>query len=156
MATEMMVLPALTTGQYWTKRTSPNSNASAFYAASVRTGVAFRTWARPTVQSLITLLQLPEDWDGYGAVPIQGQIVTKALTALLQVMDHDSPRPSAVPLSDGGIQLEWHRRGRHLELEFPANETPSFYYYEDGSETECEGKISRNYDRIEAYIESLK
>ncbi len=155
MATEM-VLPALTTGHYWTKRASLNSTASAFHAVDVRTSAAFNTWARAIVQSLVKLLQLPDDWDGYGGVPIQGQIATKALTALLQVMDHDSPIPNVVPLNDGGIQLEWHRRGRHLELEFPSDEAPSFYYYEDGSESESEGKISRNYDRIDVYIASLK
>jgi hypothetical protein len=87
---------------------------------------------------------------------IQEQIAQKALTVLVEVMENDAPAPSVVPLDDGGIQVEWHRRGRNLEIEFPAGEAPGFYYYEDGSELESEGQVSRSYDRIQAYIANLK
>ena len=96
-------------------------------------------WLKPTVQSLLDLLQLPQNWDGYGAVQVQEQIALKALMVLVEVMERDAPAPSVVPLNDGGIQVEWHRRGRNLEIEFPAGEAPGFYYYEDGSELESEG-----------------
>jgi hypothetical protein len=75
---------------------------------------------------------------------------------LVEVMDNDAPAPSVVPLSDGGVQLEWHRRGRNLEIEFPADEAPGFYYYEDGSEFESEGQVSRSYDRIQTYLSKLR
>jgi hypothetical protein len=110
----------------------------------------------PTIQSLRDLLQLPGDWDGYGAVQIQERIAQKALMVLVEVMENDAPAPSVVPLSDGGIQVEWHRRGRSLEIEFPADGAPGFYYYGDGSELESEGQVSRSYDRIQAYIANLK
>jgi hypothetical protein len=114
------------------------------------------SWLMPTVQSLLDLLRLPEDWDGYGAVRIHEQIAQRALMVLVEVLENDAPGPSVVPLSDGGIQIEWHRRGRNLEIEFPAGEAPSFYYYEDGSELDSEGQVSGNHDRIQAYIANLK
>jgi len=113
-------------------------------------------WLTPAVQSLLDLLRLPQNWDGYGAAQIQEQLAQKALMVLVEVMENDAPAPSVVPLSDGGIQVEWHRRARNLEIEFPAGQAPSFCYYQDGCELESEGQVSGNYDRIQAYIANLK
>ena len=172
MATDVQVLPALTTRLFRPKCASLSLNASAFHDRDVRVKTTPRSdycrpasltcdpevpvWMSPAVQSLLGLLQLPRNWDGYGAVQVQEQIAQKMLMVLVEVTDNDAPTPSIVPLSDGGIQIEWHRRGRNLEIEFPAGETPSFYYYEDGSELEDEGQVSRSYDRIQAYIVSMK
>jgi hypothetical protein len=172
MATYATALPALTRGLSRPKCASLGSNASAFHDRDVRVSMKPRldccgpaplaweaevpSWLKPTIQSFLDLLQLPRDWDGYGAVEIQEQIAQKALFVLVEVMDNNAPAPSVVPLRDGGIQVEWHRRGRNLEIEFPADEAPSFYYYGDSSELESEGQVSRSYDRIQAYIADLK
>ena len=172
MATYVHALPALTTGLFRPKRASLSSNASAFHNRDVRVRVTagpeycrpasltcepeVPAWQRPTVESLQDLLQLPRNWDGYGASQIQEQIAQKALMVLVEVMENNAPAPSVVPLSDGGIQVEWHRQGRNLEIEFPAGEAPGFYYYEDDSESESEGQVSRSYDRIQAYLANLK
>jgi hypothetical protein len=99
---------------------------------------------------------LPQNWDGYGASEVREDIAQQVLMVLVEVMENDSCAPSVVPLSDGGIQVEWHRRGRNLEIEFPADETPNFYYYEDESGLESEGQIFRSYERIQTYIARLK
>jgi hypothetical protein len=152
MATDAQTLPLFTANLFCPKPASSGSNATAF--SSLEPGLP--AWLKPTIQSFLDLLQLPLNWEGYGAVQIQEQIAQKALMVLVEVMENDAPAPSVVPLSDGGIQVEWHRRGRSLEIEFPADEAPSFYYYEDGSELESEGPVSRSYDRIQAYIANLK
>jgi len=151
MATYQQTLPALTTSLFQLKWGSGSTNAAAFTLEP-----ALPAWLNPTIQSLRDLYQLPRNWDGYGAVQVQEQIVQQALMVLVEVMDNDVPAPSVVPLSDGGIQLEWHRRGRNLEIEFSAGEVPGFYYYEDGSELESEGQVSKSYDQIQAYIANLK
>ena len=172
MAAYVQTLPALTTGLFRPKGASLSSNASVFHnreagirmmpgpdfhrPASLTCEPEVPAWQGPTVESLLDLLQLPKNWDGYGAIQIQEQLAQKALMVLVEVMENDAPAPSVVPLSDGGIQVEWHRLGRNLEIEFPAGETPSFYYYEDGSELESEGQVSRSYDRIQAYLANLK
>ena len=126
-------------------------------------GTEFRThgqpvpaWLAPTLKTLRDLSQLPKDWDGYGADQIHEQIPFRALGVLGEVMDFDSPAPSVVPLSDGGIQLEWHRHGRNLEIEFPTDAAPNFFYYEDSGGDEAEGQVSRSYDQIQMYLSSLK
>jgi hypothetical protein len=144
-------LPALTTSLFRLKYASPSSNASAFQDRDVSP-----RWLPPLVRSFLNLLQLPPNWNGYGAVQIQKQIVQKALIVLVDVLDDDAPIPSVVPLTDGGVQVEWHRGGRNLEIEFSTEGAPEFYYYEDDSDLEAEGSVSKNYTRIRTYITSLK
>lgn len=72
-------------------------------------------WVKPTLKSLVELRQLPQNWDGYGAVRVQEQIAQRAPMFLVEVPENHAPAPSVVPLSDGGIQAEWHRRARNLE-----------------------------------------
>src|ERR1035438_4373800 len=156
MATYSQALPALTTSLFRPKWGSGVSNAVAFSTASHPLEPAFPAWLQPTIKSFLDLLQLPQNWDGYGASQMHEQIVQQALLLLVEVMDNDAPPPSVVPLSDGGVQVEWHRHGHNLEIEFPADEPPTFYYYQDHSETECEGHVSRNFNQIQRYIAGLK
>jgi len=43
-------------------------------------------------------------------------------------MEAASPAPSVVPLGDGGLQLEWHRKQQDLEITFAADDAPQFFY----------------------------
>ena len=159
--------PALTTEYIRSKDSSSGSNATAFQSwgthadaksilgstgsKSLASDLTLPGWLKPTIQALGDLFELPKNWDGYGAEQIHGHIPLRALAVLREVMDYDSPAPSIVPLSDGGIQLEWHRHGRSLEIEFPTDAAPSFFYYEE-SGGEVEGQVSRSYDQIQTYI----
>jgi hypothetical protein len=154
MSTYVQALPALTNNLFRHKRQSGGSKAIAF--ADPEAKAASPAWLKPTIQALQDLLQLPENWDGYGAVQVREQLAQQALMMLADVMENDAPAPSVVPLSDGGVQVEWHRRGLNLEIEFPADEAPSFYYYEDDTGLEGEGQVFRGYERIQAYISNLK
>lgn len=64
----------------------------------------------PEVEQLLTLR---ENWDSYGAPKISHEAVegAKLLWSLL------ATEPSFVPMSDGGVQMEWHNRGFDVELE---------------------------------------
>ncbi|HJT31132.1 MAG TPA: hypothetical protein VJ783_03620, partial [Pirellulales bacterium] len=73
-------------------------------------------WLSPTVEKLSALLALPPNWDSYGACSIDPQIALSALKLLGRVMRIDSPPPSVVPTSTGGIQFEWHAHGIDLEV----------------------------------------
>jgi hypothetical protein len=74
-------------------------------------------WIRPTTTSLLDLLDLPPDWDSYGANVIDRSQVFAALAVLCHIMQHESPLPTVVPTNTGGVQLEWHTRGIDLEIE---------------------------------------
>ncbi|MFY9855315.1 MAG: hypothetical protein WAK26_15700 [Terracidiphilus sp.] len=71
---------------------------------------------------------LPENWDSYGGKKVNRDLISQSLSVLGLIMDVASPAPSVVPLGDGGLQLEWHRNQQDLEITFPADESPQFFY----------------------------
>ena len=75
-------------------------------------------WVEPTVQSLGKLLQLGPDWDTYGGSAIDPGCVEAALDMVFGVLPDDTPMPSVVPTSRGGLQFEWHILGVDFEVEF--------------------------------------
>ena len=53
------------------------------------------------------LARLPPDWDSYGARP-PAAAALHAARRLGAALPAGAPPPGAVPLADGGLQLEWH------------------------------------------------
>ncbi len=84
------------------------SDASALYSRP--------TWLVPTRQALGSLLDLPTNWDSYGAPRVEPACLDSADEVLRYVMLHDSPGPSVVPTSGGGVQLEWHAVAGRVEV----------------------------------------
>jgi hypothetical protein len=74
-------------------------------------------WVAAAATRLVELVSINHGWDGYAGRPVTIQAAQFAMAVLSEVMRHDVPLPSIVPLSYGGIQLEWHRKGWDLELE---------------------------------------
>ncbi len=73
-------------------------------------------WQTEVLGRLCTLLQLPQNWDGYGTPSLRRDACMFALEILERVMQPRTPLPQVVPSSVGGIQLEWHERDVDLEL----------------------------------------
>jgi hypothetical protein len=96
-------------------------------------------WFSVTLASLTRLLNLQDNWDSYGGRKPQHIAVIQGLKLLSQVMANNTPAPSVVPLSDGGIQFEWHRKSQDLEIAFLVGELPTFYYQHREKEEEKEG-----------------
>ena len=90
------------------------------------------TWEQPTLQRLFDLLVLPRDWDSNGSGPPSFSAVIEAFTFLTRVLSPGAAPPSAVPLSGGGVQLEWHRRGTDVEVTLGPVEDRGMYI-EDAS-----------------------
>ncbi|MGB8478385.1 MAG: hypothetical protein WCE63_06045 [Acidobacteriaceae bacterium] len=85
-------------------------------------------WVEPTISAFVGIQKLSENWDSYGGKRINRDSINQSLRTLAMIMKTDSPAPSVVPLGDGGIQIEWHRRQQDLEIVFSADEAPQFYY----------------------------
>lgn len=75
-------------------------------------------WVEPTVHSLERLLRLAPDWDTYGGCPVDPKCIIAALELAFDTFHDDTPVPSVVPTSGGGLQFEWHTGGVDLEIEF--------------------------------------
>lgn len=57
---------------------------------------------------LDVLASLKENWDSYGGSPITEKALRIARLMLTA--------PTIVPMSCGGIQLEWHKNGMDIEI----------------------------------------
>jgi hypothetical protein len=74
-------------------------------------------WVIPVVSRLVELMRLPDNWDSYGAKPIDATTVRYFLEALIGLMRTNTPAPDVVPSPEGHLQAEWHLRGIDLEVE---------------------------------------
>ena len=68
-------------------------------------------------RAALNLLALKENWDSYGA-PIISKMAVDAALRLWNVL---ATVPSFVPMSNGGVQIEWHSQGFNVELEIGPN-----------------------------------
>ena len=109
-------------------------------------------WLMPALQGFANLVTLPANWDREGASRIDGATINRALAATDQLLDVDSPAPSVVPLSSGGLQIEWHRRRRDLEIEFTPTGKSEFYFFDEETAEEHEGPVGSNFVNLRGYL----
>ena len=63
------------------------------------------------------LVTLPRGWDGYDGFPVQPGVAERTRRLLKAIMGYTSIIPAVVPLSDGGLQLEWFVGAYEVEIE---------------------------------------
>jgi hypothetical protein len=105
-----------------------NSGGREYTIAWQDYGQPLPPWFDPLMQGFVDLLTLLPNWDSYGAGMIDPNIVQAAIDCMNALLGPKSPAPRVVPLSNGGLQLEWHRKGTDLEIVFEPGEPPSFYW----------------------------
>ena len=88
------------------------------------------TWLGPVLQGFANLVTLNDNWDGEGARRIDPATINRALAAMEEVLPHDASAPSIVPLQNSGLQVEWHRNGKDVEIEFNPTGSVTFYYFD--------------------------
>ena len=84
------------------------------------------------VQPLLDVLRLPPDWDGYGSPPPYEKAAETAWRLLTEGTNPMGQPASVCPISGGGIQLEWHRSGKDLEIAIDPDGTATFMVASDG------------------------
>ena len=61
------------------------------------------------------LSNLPENWDGYGAKPLDALVVKSLVDELkLAMRGVGATAPDLIPGADGSVQAEWHLRGTQV------------------------------------------
>lgn len=85
-------------------------------------------WLEATAQRIASLLQLPENWDSYGAPRIQLASAAAMLDILTAVLRNDTEAPAVVPSAGGHLQAEWHTNGVDLEVEVLSPTSVAVYY----------------------------
>jgi hypothetical protein len=91
---------------------SPRSDLTAAWIASQQTYTSLM-YAHRTVESLAGL---PLDWDSHGSPPVQPLAIRSAKELLLLAGTEGIAEPTVIPLSGGGIDLEWSSPARSLEI----------------------------------------
>lgn len=74
-------------------------------------------WLPGVMARLEHLVSLPEGWDGHGGRAVSVSTALFALHILFETLDRSRPSPQILPLSYGGLQIEWHEQGIDLEVE---------------------------------------
>jgi hypothetical protein len=86
------------------------------------------------VQCLSHLRQLEPGWDGGSAEVLTDDACETAIRLLVLLAIPAPPTVQLVPLTDGGVQLEWHVGGNDVEIEVdPIGEVHAFISVSDGS-----------------------
>ncbi|HUG69679.1 MAG TPA: hypothetical protein VMM76_18150 [Pirellulaceae bacterium] len=113
------------------------------------------SWFAPVLHGFANLVTLSDNWDGEGAKRIDSAAINRALAAIEQLLPHDAPAPSIVPVPNSGLQIEWHRNGKDLEVEFNPNGSVEFYYYDEGTEEESEGPVGAGFSNVRDLLQRV-
>lgn len=84
-----------------------------------------------TIYKILNLYNLKSNWDSCGAKEISNESMNSAVHFLSSILTSDTPVPSVVPIPNGGLQVEWHKNGIDLEIEFKPNRY--IFAYADGN-----------------------
>jgi hypothetical protein len=90
------------------------------------------SWIPVLIDKLRELLRLPRDWDGYGAEPVRPEAALTSALIVNATLAKGARFPEIIPTVDGGVQIEWRRGNRHLEIEVMSPYEISMLYREGG------------------------
>jgi hypothetical protein len=109
-------------------------------------------WQVDAIKKLFQLLALPHDWDSYGSPPPSEDAVTAAVRLILDIDLDYFVSSRVVPVSGGGVQLEWSFDSRELEIEINDEGAGEYLKSHHGKPIE-EGQISlADFPRIRALL----
>jgi len=113
-----------------------HSRSSSSHDVTLREGPP--PWLSSALADIARIADLPPGWDGYGSPQLSVQEREQATQLLASMTYSDLPAPNIVPVSGGGIQIEWQHCGRELELEIVvgAQEIIFLQVCEDGTTEE--------------------
>jgi hypothetical protein len=92
------------------------------------------------VRTVLKLSALKAGWDGYRS-PALGQPAVEGALSVLGILEGLAlPKPHVSPVPGGGIQIEWEKAGKELELEF--GRTGTLTYLKTDPESDEEGTLT--------------
>ena len=113
------------------------------------------SWFAPVLHGFANLVTLSDNWDGEGAKRIDSAAINRALAAIEQLLPQDAPAPSVVPVPNSGLQIEWHRNGKDLEVEFNPNGNVEYYYYDEVTQEESEGPVGAGFLNVRDLLQRM-
>jgi len=119
-------------------------------------GQPLPSWFDPLMQGFVDLLTLPPNWNSYGAGRIDPKVVHEAMNFVAGLLGPANPAPRVMPLSSGGLQVEWHRQGIDLEIVFDGHEQPFLYYRNRVNGEESEHTLPQGSALLRSLIAKLE
>lgn len=119
---------------------------------------ATAVWLDSGLTKLSGLIRLPEDWDSYGAPPIDAEVAGTLWEVLVTLAEAEAPEPDVVPLSSGGLQLEWYTPELEVQLsiEPPAPQALWLSYRDERSaEKFWEGPLGDAWQLFDDFLSRL-
>lgn len=92
------------------------------------------------------LTNLETGWDGYDGIPVLPQVAEHALALLGAIGAHTQIVPDVVPLSNGGLQLEWYVGVHEIEVEIAPNCATHLHRDTAGEDAPIEASIGDQFD----------
>jgi hypothetical protein len=89
-------------------------------------------WLVGWMKRLSMALNLPEDWDSYGASRVKSTAALGAVAFVLQNIEPGIPVPTILPHRSGGVQLDWHVGDAELEVLVFSDHRYRVSYLKDG------------------------
>ncbi len=109
-------------------------------------------WAKAVLTSVADRWGCGSGWDGYNARPTSQALVAELLNCLDLTIPPGGASPIVTPLSDGGVQAEWHKGDLTLEIVVSADEPARFYFHDPASGREEEGHFEEAPERIRDFV----
>jgi hypothetical protein len=70
-----------------------------------------------SLRRIAELKSMPDDWDSYGSPRVQQLAARRAVGVVCAAATEEVRPPQIVPVSGGGLQIEWTSANRELEIE---------------------------------------
>ncbi len=112
-------------------------------------------WFDSLMQGFVDLLTLAENWNSYEAGRIDSGLVREAMNQMNDLLGPENLAPHVVPLSSGGLQLEWHRNGVDLEIVYDKDEAPFYDYRSRATGERLEGPFDPSDTFVRSVISAL-
>lgn len=112
-------------------------------------------WFQPVIDSMAERWGALAGWDSYDARPTDLEHAIKLLNYLSQILPNKAVAPIITPLADGGLQAEWHRGDKDIEIVVPFGEPARYYYFDATADVEEEEELEENFQILRDHINSL-
>ncbi|HDL01299.1 MAG TPA: hypothetical protein ENH23_03600 [candidate division Zixibacteria bacterium] len=113
-------------------------------------------WFDKIVDRINHLLNLPKDWDSYGAKKIIPEVAISLMRSIAKFPQKHIPDPTIVPSNDGGLQIEWHQNDLDIEIDFQPNGRQVLYFENSSQEHEIIDDLEINtYEKFSQLINCI-
>ena len=113
-------------------------------SASGSVDISSPKWIKSLEQTLDNFRTLQAGWDSYGGIPVNDGAIEHAKQFLNNALFSTLDMPFVTPTSCGGVQVEWTRNNKDLEITF-LSLTELHYFYSDSNKEE-ESELYSNFE----------